>query len=99
VRENEILLRKCSGGSAHLRTLEGTLVTRESARFDNNHSEPKSQVRQLTIFRSTYCQKQSVIFPMSEWERMFFAKRQLQTTKSKHTKINCKTTGGVQSQI
>jgi len=29
VRKNEISLRKCSGGSAHLRTLEGTLVTRE----------------------------------------------------------------------
>jgi len=25
--------------------LEGTLVTREYARFDNNDSEPKSQVR------------------------------------------------------
>jgi len=46
-RKNEIFLRKCSGGSAHLRTLEGTLVTRESARFDNNGSEPKSQGRQL----------------------------------------------------
>jgi len=46
VRKYEILLRKCSGGSAHLRTLEGTLVTRESARFDND-SEPKSQGRQL----------------------------------------------------
>jgi len=38
VRNNEISLRKCSGGSAQLRTLEGTLVTRESARFDNNDS-------------------------------------------------------------
>jgi len=45
VRNNDISLRKCSGGSAHLRTLEETLVTRESARFDNNGSEPKSQVR------------------------------------------------------
>ena len=44
VRKNVISLRKCSGGSAHLRTLEGTQVTRESARFDNNDSEPKSQV-------------------------------------------------------
>jgi len=44
VRKNEISLRKCFGSSAHLRTLEGTLVTRESARFDNNDSEPKSQV-------------------------------------------------------
>ena len=44
VRNYDISLRKCSGGSAHLRILEGTLVTRESARFDND-SEPKSQVR------------------------------------------------------
>jgi len=63
VRENEILLRKCSGGSAHLRTLEGTLVTRESARFDNNHSEPKSQVRQLTIFRRHILSKAICHFP------------------------------------
>ena len=28
VRKNEISLRKCSGGSAHLRTSEGTLVKR-----------------------------------------------------------------------
>jgi len=47
VRKNEISLRKCSGGSAQLRSLEGTLVTRESTRFDNNDSEPKSQVRLL----------------------------------------------------
>jgi len=49
VHKNAISLRKCSGGSAQLLTLEGTLVTRESARFDNNHydSEPKSQVRLL----------------------------------------------------
>ena len=47
VRENEILLRKCSGSSAQLRTLERTLVIRESARFDNNDSEPKLQGRQL----------------------------------------------------
>ena len=46
---NEILLRKCSGGSAQLRTLEGTLVTRESARFDNNDTEPKLQVRLLNF--------------------------------------------------
>ena len=46
VRENEISLHKWSGDSAHLRTLEGTLV-RESAQFHNNYSEPKSQVRLL----------------------------------------------------
>jgi len=45
--KNEISLRKCSGGSAHLSTLEGTLVNWESVRFDSNDSEPKSQVRLL----------------------------------------------------
>jgi len=49
VRKNEISLRKCSGSSANLRTLEGTLVTRESARFYNNDSEPKSQIRPLSL--------------------------------------------------
>jgi len=47
VNKNEISLRRCSVGSAQLRTLEGTQVTRESGRFDNNDSEPKSQVRLL----------------------------------------------------
>jgi len=50
VRKNEISLRKSSGSSAHLRILEGILVTRESARFDSNDSEPKSQVRLLFLF-------------------------------------------------
>jgi len=49
VRKNEISLRKYSGSSAHLRALEGTLATRESARFDNNDSEPKLQVRLLFL--------------------------------------------------
>ena len=48
MRKNEISLRKCSS-SAHLRTLEETLVTRESARFDSNDSEPKSLVRLLFL--------------------------------------------------
>jgi len=43
MHKNEISLRKCSGSSAHLRTLEETLVTRESTRFNNKDSEPKSQ--------------------------------------------------------
>ena len=47
VCQNKISLRKYSGGSAHLRTLEETLVIKDSARFDNNDSEPKSQVRLL----------------------------------------------------
>jgi len=42
-RKNEVSLRKRSGGSAQLPTLEGILVTKESARFDNNDSESKSQ--------------------------------------------------------
>jgi len=92
VRENEILLRNSSGGSAHLRTLEGTLATRELARFDND-SKPKSQVNLFKFpeenynFLKTYRWKHSFIFPMSEWERMFFAKRQLQT-KWKNTEIS-----------
>jgi len=56
-RKNEISMRKCSGGSTHLRTLKGTLVTMESARFDNN--VPK---RIYKSFKDTYCQKHSVIF-------------------------------------
>jgi len=47
VHKNETSLRKCTAGPAQLRTSEGTLVTRESARFDSNHSEPKLQVRLL----------------------------------------------------
>ena len=77
-----------------------SVVTKESARFDNNDSEPKSQVRELfqrklNFFKDTCCQKHFVILPMSEGERMFPAKRQLQTTKWKNKKIKCKTTGGV----
>jgi len=37
VHKKDISLRKCSGGFPQLRKcLEGTLVTRESVRFDNN---------------------------------------------------------------
>jgi len=46
--------------------------------------------RKLKFFKDTYCQQHSVILLMSEWERMFFAKRQLQNTNWKNTKINCK---------
>jgi len=53
VRENEILLRNSSGGSAHLRTLEGTLATRELARFDND-SKPKSQVNLFKFPEENY---------------------------------------------
>jgi len=41
VRKNEISLRRCSGCSAQLCALEGTLVTRVSAWFDKNDTEPK----------------------------------------------------------
>ena len=34
-------------GFVQLRISEGTLVTKESARFDDNDCEPKSQVRPL----------------------------------------------------
>ena len=51
--------------------------------------------RKLNFFKDTCCQKHFVILPMSEGERMFPAKRQLQTTKWKNKKIKCKTTGGV----
>jgi len=40
--------RKCPGGSAQLRTL-GESWPPESPRFDNNDSEPKSQVRLLKL--------------------------------------------------
>jgi len=99
VRKNEISLRNNSGGSAQLRTLEGTLVTRESARFDSNDSESKSQIRlsfllslsqanflprrKLKFFKDTYCQKHSVIFPMSN-ENQCISRRHLQTTKWKN---------------
>ena len=105
VRTNEISLRKCSGGSAHLRTLEGTLVTSGSARFDNNNSEPKSHVRLLSYqkkdnFLKTHVVESILSFSQCQNENeCFFAKRQLQTTKWKNTKINCKTTGEVSSQI
>ena len=85
---------KCSGGSADLRTLEGTLVTRDSAWFDNNDSEPKSKLRYMSsqkkieIFKDTYHRKHSFIFPMSEWVGLFVAKRLLQTTKWRNPKIN-----------
>ena len=55
--------------------------------------------RNLKFFKGTYCQKYSVIFLMSEWEGMLFAKSKLQTTKWKNTKTNCKTTRGAPSQI
>ena len=49
MRKNDISLRKCTAGSAQLRTSEGTLVTRESARFDSNDTEPKLQVSLLFL--------------------------------------------------
>ena len=112
MRNNDISLRKCSGSSADLRTSEGTLVARESARFHNSDfiTAPGnlrdlitatvnlnrklgyiSSIRKLKFFKNTYRRKHSFIFPMSEKERMFFVKRQLQTTKWKNIEIYCKT--------
>ena len=53
------------------------------------------------VFRTKQrdCHKLSVIFLMSEWERMLFVKRQLQSIKWKNTKIHCKITGGVPRHI
>ena len=63
VRKNEISLRECSGSSAHLRTLEETLVIRKSARFDNNDSEPTSQVsKEMPKLGSFSSQKKIKIF-------------------------------------
>jgi len=66
VRKNEISLRKCSGGFAQLCALEGTLVTRESARFDKNDTEPKLKLgyfprRKLNFFKTNI--DESVLFP------------------------------------
>jgi len=71
VHKNEISLRKCSGGSAQFCTSEGTLVTRESARFDNNDRKPKSQVSLFKFpeeikISQRHRRKHSFIFPMSE---------------------------------
>jgi len=50
-----------------------------------------SSTRKSKFFKDTCRRKHSFIFPMSEQERMFSAKRQLQTTKWKNTKTYCKT--------
>jgi len=57
VHKNEISLRKCSGGSEQLCALEGTLVTRESARFDKKDIELKLKLgyvprRKLKFFKT-----------------------------------------------
>jgi len=71
------------------------LVIRQFTRFDNKDGEPKAQVsllnfpNKIKIFKVTYCHKQSVIFPTSEWKRMLYAKRQLQTTNWKNYTSNC----------
>jgi len=81
VRKNAISLRKCSGGSADLRTLEGTLVTRESARFINNESESKSQVRLLKFpdenlkFSKTHIVTSALSFSQCQNENECFSQR------------------------
>jgi len=57
-----------------------------------------SSQKKIKIFKDTYCQKRSAIFPMSEWRWMFFAEA-IADHKWKNTKLNCKTTGGVPSHI
>jgi len=75
------------------------LATSES----NNDSESKLQVRLLKFpeenqkFLETY--EMSKTFCHFASVRMFFAKRHFPTRKCKNTKINCKTSGGVPSQI
>jgi len=89
---------KCSGGSAQLRTLEGILAgslrdlisTITTVNLNRKLGYLSSQ-RKLKFFKDAYCQTHSVLFLMTEWDRMFFAKRQLQNTKSKNTEINCET--------
>jgi len=39
-----------------------------------------SSHRKIKVFKDRYCQKHSAIFSMSDCERIFFAKTQLQTT-------------------
>jgi len=58
-----------------------------------------SSQKKIKIFKDTYHRNHSFIFPMSEWVGLFVAKRQLQTTKWKNTKINYKTAGEVPSHI
>ena len=81
VRKNAILLRKCSGSSARWRTSEETLATRESARSDNNDSEPKLQSRQLKFleenenFLKTRIVKSILSFSQCQNENECFLRR------------------------
>ena len=68
--------------------LRGTLmITTESARFDKNYSEPKSQVRLLKFpeenynFSKTRIVKSILPFCQCQNENECFSQRQLQTTK------------------
>jgi len=97
----------CANALVVLRsTSEGTLVTKESARFDNNDNEPKSQVRSFKFpeenysYLKTHTVESVLSFSQCHDENeCIFDKRQVQTTKWKNTKRNCKTTGEVPSQI
>jgi len=83
VRKNEISLRKCTGDSAQSCTLEGTLVTRESARFDKYHddNEPKSPVRLLMFpeenqnFSNTRIVKRILSFSQCQTEHECLSRR------------------------
>jgi len=77
------------------------LVTRESARFDDD-SESKSQVRQLKFPKGNRIFQRDILsntFHHFTNVRMFFVMRHLPTRKWKNTKINWNTTGRVPSQI
>jgi len=80
VHKNEISLRKCSGAFAQLRTSEGTVVIRESARHDND-CEPKSHVRLLSsqkkikIFQRHISSKAFFPFPNVRIENDCFSRR------------------------
>jgi len=78
------------------------LVTRESARFGNNDSGSKSQVRLLKFPEENYKFFRDILsktFCRSANVRMFFVKRHLLNRKWTNTKINRSTTGGLSNQI
>jgi len=69
VRENEISLRRCSGSSAHLRSLEGTLVTRDLITTTVNLNcklDYLSSQKKIKICQRHVSLKASFIFPMTE---------------------------------
>jgi len=78
VRKNEISLRKCSGDFAQLCALEGTLVIRESARFDKNDTEPKFKLgyvpRRKSKFFKTHIVESILWFSQCQIENECFSR-------------------------